>query len=55
MQSLKLFLHDENGSGLIDYCILSCCVSAALIGPLRLIGQRLSLVFMTIANALAIQ
>ncbi len=55
MKTLLHFIKDESGNGVIDYCLLSCLISAGLIGPLKLIGQRLSIVFMTIANALVIQ
>ena len=54
VNNIKKFLSDETGNAIIDYCMLSTIVSAAMIGPLKLVGQRLSIVFLTIANALAI-
>lgn len=54
MQNLKAFLKDESGNSIIDYCLITGAVSAAIIGPLQEIGQRLAAVFTLIAQALTL-
>lgn len=54
MKNILTFLQDESGSAVLDYCFLGGIVTAAIAGPLKLIGQRLSIVFYTIAHALTI-
>lgn len=54
MQALKRFLQDESGNAAIDYCLIVGAISAAIIGPLQEIGQRLAAVFTIIAQALQV-
>lgn len=54
MQALKRFLQDESGTACVDYCLLVGAITAAIIGPLREIGQRLAAIFTIIAMALRV-
>lgn len=52
--TLKAFIKDESGMQAIDYALITGGVSAAIIGPLEEVGQRLAHVFMIIAQALKV-
>ena len=54
MQALKRFIQDESGNAAVDYCLITGAISAALIGPLQDVGQRLAAVFTIIALALQV-
>lgn len=54
MNTLLHFIKDESGNGPLQYCFMGCIITACIAGPLKLIGIRLAIIFMTIANALAL-
>lgn len=54
MSIWQQFLQDESGTSSVDYCLISGAVTAAIIGPLQEIGQRLAAIFMIIAQALSV-
>ena len=54
MKALIEFLNSENGSSAINYCILSSVMTAAITKPLHEVGGHLSLLFLTVAKALAV-
>jgi Flp pilus assembly pilin Flp len=54
MKTVIQFLNDENGSSVVEYGMLTGLITGAIVGPLTEIGQRLSAVFTTIAQALVV-
>ena len=54
MKTLIALIQDETGTSVIDYCLITGAISAAIIGPLQEVGLRLAALFTLIAHALQV-